>query len=101
MAERFTVLPSTEPKRFYCCGSYIINILNLFPFHTGDTLVSYITPSGWGARHPGHMDPLTTPVDYVIITHTAQVTTPCYTTDECCMTVKAIQAFHMDEKRVY
>ncbi len=43
------------------------------------------------------MDHLKTPVNYVIITDTSQVTTPCYTTDECCMTVRVIEDLHMDK----
>lgn len=42
------------------------------------------------------MDHLHLPVEYVIISHTAQVTTPCATTDDCCATVKEIQEVSMD-----
>ena len=66
----------------------------IFP---GEVLLSYMTRDGWGASKPDykHLDHLRTPVEYAIITHTAQVLLPCSTTDECCMTVKEIQKLHM------
>lgn len=60
-------------------------------------MVSYLTREGWGARKAGKMDPLHTPVEYVIVSHTAQVATPCYTTEDCCSTVRDIQNFNMDQ----
>lgn len=60
-------------------------------------MVGYLTREGWGSRKPGPMDRLMLPVEYIVVSHTAQITTPCKTTDDCCATVRRLQQISMDK----
>ncbi|KAM9113726.1 peptidoglycan-recognition protein SC2-like [Pangshura tecta] len=53
-----------------------------------------VSRSQWGARPPRSRDPLSTPVPYVIIYHTAG--SSCTSQASCSQLVRGIQDYHMD-----
>uniref|UniRef100_A0A452HC73 Peptidoglycan-recognition protein n=1 Tax=Gopherus agassizii TaxID=38772 RepID=A0A452HC73_9SAUR len=57
-------------------------------------LPTIITRSQWGARAPRNRVPLSTPVPYVIIYHTAG--SSCISQASCSQLVRSIQNYHMD-----
>ncbi|XP_006825027.1 peptidoglycan-recognition protein SC2-like [Saccoglossus kowalevskii] len=57
----------------------------------------FIDRSEWGARDPVSRTNLDTPVQYVIVHHTAM--NRCYTMEECKAQMRAIQNFHMDVRK--
>ncbi|KAG8229695.1 hypothetical protein J437_LFUL015023 [Ladona fulva] len=57
---------------------------------------SIVSRSVWGAREPNGTTVMTTPVEYVIVHHTA--TGNCSSTDSCSRILRDIQKYHMDER---
>ncbi|XP_071453598.1 peptidoglycan-recognition protein SC2-like [Hetaerina americana] len=61
----------------------------------GDELL--VSRQQWGGKPPkAPADPLTLPVPYVIVSHTA--TEHCYTFEDCAAVVRSVQGFHMGSR---
>ncbi|CAM5122401.1 peptidoglycan recognition protein 1-like [Natator depressus] len=55
-----------------------------------------VSRSQWGGRTPRNRVPLRTPVQYVVLHHTAG--NRCFTPASCSQQVKGIQNYHMDKR---
>lgn len=55
----------------------------------------YFSRSQWNARCPQQVQPLHTPVPYVVIHH-SYIPAACYSSEECAKAMRSMQDFHMD-----
>ncbi|KAK2188719.1 hypothetical protein NP493_124g04037 [Ridgeia piscesae] len=75
------------------CSTCIDNVEYI---RTDGGIVMYMRRDGWGAVEPREERvPLKTPVQYVIISHTALLGR-CTTTEKCCRDARKVQKFNME-----
>ncbi|XP_077997885.1 peptidoglycan-recognition protein SC2-like [Glandiceps talaboti] len=75
----------------------LIIVLSVTLTRSQETPVEFeiVSREDWGARPAAKHDNMTTPVQYVILHHTAW--DRCYTKDDCSAEMRRVQHFHMDD----